>query len=1036
MKGDAHMNRDETQTSSSKLPSEPPASRWKAAAKRIFVVGTYFIAAIGILAGLLSRVNPSLLVHILLVFLSYPLVIQAVVIIVVLICIALLAAAKQIQQALQTRQFQENVQIGAEAAVKNTALPPIQAIQRLFDRFTDLFERFVDRFPYNRPDPTHAPVSSTTSESPSGKSTQPPEAVHPLPSAIFIGREKERDWLVKRLNEHGRGNDTTVLYGISGIGKSALVDKAIEEVERDRFKGSVAHIQCHDMSDHFAVIRSTLESLTPNRSLPPILDLDVLRQISEQLLTDKERLIVLDGVEPAVKLEAVVYALRTSQHSAHILITTTSAPATQIAPADRQWHLEPLGTVQSEDGVQVDQALELFAQYAGKPSAKEFGADLPYAIKIVEALERHTYALQLMGIFVQLQPTILRGISIEVGTLRSGKVTPGLEGVLEPVWFALRAILKDLGEHNPEACRLLFALVVAFNNVDAGRLATRALGDALGLHNKDGAIYELLRRELMVSHDIADMPPGSDRHRLRIHTLLLGYVSNASEKPEWAETVVQGRNAAATFYAGYVRKYDHRDFKRDDQRILGPDEDAIIYSLDWAITNQQHENVVALAHGMRRFWLDRWRNDLTEKYMLAARDSATQLSDRARQERNTTEEQQLRGIAADLSFTLGRMYRRTGRLLQAEPLFLLDLTYRKQQRQYAEQAEAYHQLAQLERSRGNMRAGLNYCRKGLTVVERHLPRKGQSITHDATTLIEAKGLLIAQWGRIERSRGNLQRADMLFAQAFELFQQSGDVLEQGVALGYRGRIARVLGNLEQAAAYFEQSSALALQVHDVRGQGVISTQFGRIARIRGDLESAKRAFDEGHKLAQQVLDYPAVAVNLNYLGRIATAEGNTDKAKEYFTDALEIATKISDRLEVGVNLDYLGRIARQEGDLKLARRNFSDSLTILREVEDRRGQALVLAQMALLDIDRRRHLRARCKLWKSLSLIRRVKDQRSEGTILLYCGQLDVAIGDLKAARMRFDAALIRAQELGDVGGEAEAKRWLERVAAKRKDNA
>ena len=211
--------------------------------------------------------------------------------------------------------------------------------------------------------------------------------------------------MTERLLSNNRDGDTTVVIGIPGIGKSALVARVVDQVKSQRFEDRVAYVHCSNLHDPVAVVRTCLERIDSKRRIPLTLSLEALQQMSEELIGDQDFLILLDGVEPHMPLGEVVRALRTEHRTAHILITTTATPSVNVAPVSSHLYLNPL---------ESDEVLELFAQYAGLKSAQEFHGRLEYAIEIVEALERHTYALQLMGAYMQGQLNILKGVAEDV----------------------------------------------------------------------------------------------------------------------------------------------------------------------------------------------------------------------------------------------------------------------------------------------------------------------------------------------------------------------------------------------------------------------------------------------------------------------------------------------------------------------------------------------------------------------------------------------------------------------------------------------
>src|SRR5260221_1068683 len=139
---------------------------------------------------------------------------------------------------------------------------------------------------------------------------------------------------------------------------------------------------------------------------------------------------------------------------------------------------------------------------------------------------------------------------------------------------------------------LLFAFVAACGRTEMGRRATRALGQKLELHHVDAAIHTLVTRELMKGFETETMLEGSDRHRLRIHTLLHGYISQQLDDPEREAVRKQARNVITDFYASYITQYDRRGPSRETQRALSPDAINITHALEWAISNNKHRDVV------------------------------------------------------------------------------------------------------------------------------------------------------------------------------------------------------------------------------------------------------------------------------------------------------------------------------------------------------------------------------------------------------------------------------------------------------------
>ena len=1025
------MNSDGTSTPATppQSPRQPTASRRNNVYKSLFIAVGAIAFSVTALVTVLSRVNPSVLSQALTTFRGWPFPLQALGVLAALVVIAVLALWYPVRQTIDDRQQQRNISIGMQEALENTATDDVPQIRTtLTSIYGLLVETFLgDNSTRRQPQagdlaPREAPEVLPAGDAPS-EAVKPQDDAQFAPPDIFIGRHDELAWLEERLKSHQGDKDTTAIIGITGMGKTALASKAIDRIKNHNFADGIARVQCAGMHNPVEIVRHSLERVDPGRRLPPTGNLDVLHEVSEELLGGKDILIVLDGIEPDVQVGLVVRALRTKERSAHILITTTTSITPPLSTAENQLSLKPLKVIRGADGAETDEALELFARYAGMDSAKELGNHTDAAKAIVAALERHTYSIQLIGGYVQGQSDILPGLADDITRLKEGALPPGIDGILKPVWAAITTTVNALP---PDARRLLFA-IGAFGTEEAGRPAVQRVGMSLDLSDTDGSIRTIVQRELMESFETSTMPSDSDRNRLKIHALLHVYIARSLASSAWADDQRVAKDAIASYYAEYSQRYDRSDPSRNTQRALTPDAANITHALDWAIERNQHAIVTILTHSMRRYWYDRWQNETSLRYLPTGVDAAELLVSRARLAKNDAEVRVNLERAANLAFVHGRVLRRAGRLAEAEPYFKRELRFRRrhQPREYVAEAEALYQLAQLERSRGNMRKALRYCNKGLSILRWHSRAYAGSITRYSDEYALPFALLYAQKGRIERSRGYLQKANRLFREALPLFEQVGDLREQGVVWGYLGRIARVRGDVREAESYFKQSNELARQVYDYRGEGVVATQLGRLERTRGVLVNAEGLFEDGYKKALQVLDRQAEAVNLNYLGRIAISRGQVARAEEYFKRSVHVAEEINDRLDYGVGLGYLGRIARQRENMRGARLNFLKALKILREVEDRRGQSLILAQLALVESDTRQFWRAHWHIWRSLRLIRKIGDKRSEGNNLMYLGQVYYAQRNLPAAKANLDRAIERARHVEDRDGEAEALLWL-----------
>jgi hypothetical protein len=137
---------------------------------------------------------------------------------------------------------------------------------------------------------------------------------------------------------------------MGGIGKTSLAAVTVRQVYREgHYRGGVAVVLCHDMTDAAQVLKRTIARFDVQRRQAETADLARLAQAVVQTLRGKDSLVVLDNVEPGLAVAEVVRSLR--EAGATLLLTAR--------------HVLPRSVVPIQDSCQVgllakSEALELF----------------------------------------------------------------------------------------------------------------------------------------------------------------------------------------------------------------------------------------------------------------------------------------------------------------------------------------------------------------------------------------------------------------------------------------------------------------------------------------------------------------------------------------------------------------------------------------------------------------------------------------------------------------------------------------------------
>lgn len=197
-------------------------------------------------------------------------------------------------------------------------------------------------------------------------------------------------------------------------------------------------------------------------------------------------------------------------------------------------------------------------------------------------------------------------------------------------------------------------------------------------------------------------------------------------------------------------------------------------------------------------------------------------------------------------------------------------------------------------------------------------------------------------GRLERERGEFDRALAHYALATELYERAGDKRGQAATLDDVGKIHWMRGGYPTALEHHRQALVLRRALGDKRSIALSLANIGLVHRDSGSFKSAVEMFREAMALRREIGDQPGTVSSLCDLGSVHEADGNLAASHELLTDALKAARAIGDRL---LCADVLGRLA----DVELERGDHATALATLheaREIAQALGARLLGAECA------------------------------------------------------------------------------------------
>jgi tetratricopeptide (TPR) repeat protein len=717
------------------------------------------------------------------------------------------------------------------------------------------------------------------------------------PPPRFVGREEDLEWLLPRLRAGGAVG-ITALGGMGGIGKTALAAEAVRRLRAaGRFPDGVAVVLCAGLTDAVEVLRTVLAHCDPYRRAPDAADLAGLAAVAHRLLDGKDALIVLDNVEPALKVEQVVAPLRATGVTLLLTARETLSPA--AVPADATRRLELL--------VEKD-AADLFAEYYGRNAALDLTPGERTAVeRIVEALGRHTLAVKLAAAYAREQRRPLDALVRELADPRRA-----LE--LLPDSDAPQAVKQSFASSYvalPSQTQRLFAALAALGTAECGREAALALAQGLGAAESEAqtSVGTLVRWSLLEAAPNERMPEESDRERLRLHPLLLAFAQGLFAAWSDDDRAAAGR-VLATFYARYANA--------TPDLALTPDDANIGHAIEWAHERGEDELVADLCTGMMQFWRDTGRTRDTLRYLpwgVAAAEAALEAMPSAAQNADAqTAWRQRAHRLFQLLINYGYAFKITGQLDEAVRRYEQCLALAREAGLRRDEGAALGRLGQTAQDRGRLDQAETYLKEGLAIFREVQDRQGE-------------GVVLHELGRIAQARGHLDEAESYYEQALLVAREEKSRRNEAVYLSQLGLIARARGYLDEAEGYLKESLAIRREVEDRRGESFDLSTLGQIAQRRGRLDEAEQYYQQSLTIRREAQDHQGEGVDLAQLGQIARDREQWDQAENYFRQCLALMETVQDAVNEATIALILG--------------------TFLIEVRDNREEGCALIQRAI-----------------------------------------------------------------------------------------
>ena len=284
-----------------------------------------------------------------------------------------------------------------------------------------------------------------------------------------------------------------------------------------------------------------------------------------------------------------------------------------------------------------------------------------------------------------------------------------------------------------------------------------------------------------------------------------------------------------------------------------------------------------------------------------------------------------------------------------------------------------------------------------------------------------KGRALGNLGNVYNTLGQYQQAIELYGQQLVIVRETSDRVREGNALGNLGIAYYNLGQYLQAIELYEQQLAIAREVDDRAGEGSALGNLGNAYNSLGQYQQAIDLYEQQIAITREINDRAGESRAIGNLGTAYSSLGQYQRAINLYEQRLAIARETGDRAGEGRAIGNLGTAYSSLGQYQQAIDLHKQRLAIVHEIGDRAGEGITLGNLGNAYNNLGQYQQAIDLYEQRLIIAREIGDRAGEGITL---GNLGVAYRNLSQYQQAigmYEQRLAIAQEIDDRAGEADA---------------
>lgn len=182
---------------------------------------------------------------------------------------------------------------------------------------------------------------------------------------------------------------------------------------------------------------------------------------------------------------------------------------------------------------------------------------------------------------------------------------------------------------------------------------------------------------------------------------------------------------------------------------------------------------------------------------------------------------------------------------------------------------------------------------------------------DVPPAVRAEALTAAA---VLRSTSDVDAAYAMLEESRSLASSAGDLLCEGLALGWMGLLDRIRGNLPESRVHLVEALALVEAGGGGWASSFVLGHLGVLAREQGLLDAAVEYHERALAISREIGNAQDEAWNVAAIGVVRLYEGSYEQARRYFEQSYEVQSALGFDFELATVLILLAVSSARSGD--------------------------------------------------------------------------------------------------------------------------